>query len=206
MQKCKDAGMQKRIGLVRARGCSAFLHSCILALLVSGCARASARSAELLPLDTPEAPPRIVEASEPGTPQITALPDEPARTALPRPRPQPPAQRAETPRQPEPPKPDVPADAARPPEEAVRPPATLQTTPAQQEGEVERRIRALMAKATGDLGRVNYQNLNADGRTQYDTAKRFVSQADEALKVKNLVFANNLADKAAQLAAELAGR
>jgi hypothetical protein len=174
--------------------------------LASGCARASARSAELLPLDTPEAPPRIVEASDPETPQISPLPDEPARTALPRPRPQAPAQRADTPRQPDPPKPDVPADAARPAEEAARPPATLQTTPAQQEGEVERRIRALMTKATNDLSRVNYQNLNTDGRTQYDTAKRFVSQADEALKVKNLVFANNLADKAAQLAAELAGR
>jgi hypothetical protein len=181
------------------------MSASLLVGATSGCARAAAKSAELPLLQTPEAPPRIVEANDPATPPMVALPDEPARSAPPRPRPQPPAQRAtDTPR-PEPPKPDVPAEAARPTEES-RPPATLQTTPAQQEGEVERRIRTLMQRAMADLGRVNYQGLNTDGRTQYDTARRFVGQADEALKVKNLVFASNLADKAAQLAAELAGR
>jgi hypothetical protein len=41
---------------------------------------------------------------------------------------------------------------------------------------------------------------------QYDTAKRFIRQADDAVKSKNLVFAKNLADKAAVIAAQLAGR
>jgi hypothetical protein len=41
---------------------------------------------------------------------------------------------------------------------------------------------------------------------QYDTAKRFIQQADDAMKAKNLVFARNLADKAAAIAAQLAGR
>jgi hypothetical protein len=53
---------------------------------------------------------------------------------------------------------------------------------------------------------VDYNRLNADARTQYDQAKRFASQADEALKARNLVFASYLADKAAALAAQLAGR
>ena len=48
--------------------------------------------------------------------------------------------------------------------------------------------------------------LNADAQTQYDTAKRFIRQAEDALRAKNLVFAKNLADKAAALAAQLAGR
>ena len=38
------------------------------------------------------------------------------------------------------------------------------------------------------------------------TAKRFIQQADEAMRTKNLVFARNLADKAAVLAAQLGGR
>jgi hypothetical protein len=37
-------------------------------------------------------------------------------------------------------------------------------------------------------------------------AKRLINQAEEAVRAKNLVFASNLADKAAALAAELSGR
>ena len=69
--------------------------------------------------------------------------------------------------------------------------------------EVEKTIRARMAQASRDLDRTNYWLLSAERRTQYDTAKRFIQQADDALKVKNLVFAEQLADKAATLAAAL---
>ena len=48
--------------------------------------------------------------------------------------------------------------------------------------------------------------MNADARTQYDTAKRWVRQADEAIRAKNLVFAKSIAEKAATIAAQLAGR
>ena len=51
-----------------------------------------------------------------------------------------------------------------------------------------------------DLERVVYQSLDADGRAQYDTARRFMQQADEALKARNVVFAGKLADKAATMA------
>jgi hypothetical protein len=53
---------------------------------------------------------------------------------------------------------------------------------------------------------VDYRALNADARIQYDQAKRFVRQADDAIRTKNLVFAKNLAEKAATIAAQLAGR
>ena len=43
-------------------------------------------------------------------------------------------------------------------------------------------------------------------RGEYDQARRFISQAEDALVKKNLVFAKNLADKASTLAAQLAGR
>jgi hypothetical protein len=64
-------------------------------------------------------------------------------------------------------------------------------------------VRILLSQAARDLGRVNYQTLDADGRTQYDTARRFMQQADEALKARNVVFAGKLADKAATLASVL---
>ena len=95
---------------------------------------------------------------------------------------------------------------AKPTEEAPRPPTTLQTTPPTAEGEVERGIRASLVHATADLNRIDYRALNNDARTQYDTAKRFVDQAESAMRAKNLVFAKTVADKAAALAAQLAGR
>src|SRR5262249_16660955 len=57
-----------------------------------------------------------------------------------------------------------------------------------------------------DLSRVDYRLLNADARNQYDTAKSFIRRSDEAVRAKNLVFAKNLADKAAAPAAQLAGK
>ena len=63
-----------------------------------------------------------------------------------------------------------------------------------------------MARAATDLNRIDYRVLNADARTQYDTAKRFIRQADDAIRSKNLVFAKSLADKAAVLAVQLGGR
>ena len=78
---------------------------------------------------------------------------------------------------------------------------TLQTTT--NVGEVEQKVRATIAQASRDLGRIETRNLNAEAKAQYDIAKRFVQQAGEALTAKNFVFAGQLADKAANLAALL---
>jgi hypothetical protein len=175
------------------------------------CIRAHAKTVSEMPLDMPKPPPRVVEATDPETPQPVPLPGEPVRSNPARVRP--PTPRAEVPRppadQPKPPETTPPADVVKAPEEPPKPatpPATLQTTPTQREVEVERRVRAMLTQATNDLSRINYQALNADGRTQYDTAKGFVRQAEDALRAKNLPFASNLADKAAALAAQLGGR
>jgi hypothetical protein len=64
-------------------------------------------------------------------------------------------------------------------------------------------VKDLLARATRDLGRVDYRQLSADGKAQYDQSKRFSEQAQDALRERNLVFAQTLADKAATLAAEL---
>jgi hypothetical protein len=108
----------------------------------------------------------------------------------------------------------VPADTQRAAEETPRPaPATPATpppattlTPAAEQGEVERAIRATMTRASGALNRIDYRALSTNARTQYDTAKRFVEQAEDAIRTKNLPFAKNLADKAAVLAAQLSSQ
>ncbi len=83
------------------------------------------------------------------------------------------------------------------------PPAlTLQPAPGART-KTETSIRALMSRTVQDLQRVNYAALDADGRAQFDTARRFLSQAEESLKGGNLAFAGKLADKAATMASVL---
>ena len=181
----------------RRRMCiCALLHFCLSAFLVSGCARAHAKTApDAPPLEMPVPPPRAVE------PRIVEVPVPTPPAEEPGPAPRAPARaRPALPRSEA-----VPSQPAKPVEETTRPPTTLQTTPTGAEGEAERTIRAVLTRATADLNRIDSRLLNADARTQYDTARRFVSQAQDALREKNLVFARNLADKAAALAAQLAG-
>jgi uncharacterized protein (DUF885 family) len=86
------------------------------------------------------------------------------------------------------------------------PPATLQQALPTSPSDLVRQVRDQLNQAQADLRRVDYQRLKADGRSQYDTAKRFIDQAEQALREKNLVFAAKVAEKAAGLAASLAGR
>jgi Ribonuclease G/E len=108
-------------------------------------------------------------------------------------------------------KPEPPAVPEETPAAAVEParsgPETvLQTTPPERQAELERTIRSLLQRAWSDLNRVDYQRLSTDAKAQYDQAKQFATQGDEALQKRNLPFAYNLADKAANIAGQLAGR
>ena len=50
------------------------------------------------------------------------------------------------------------------------------------------------------------RNLSVDAQAQFDTATRFIELANQAIRDKNLVFAQTLADKAAVIAALLRQR
>jgi outer membrane biosynthesis protein TonB len=173
-----------------------------LALLAtSGCARAHAAAIPSPPLEMPAPPPRDIEPPPPDVaspPEPAPATPEPARPAPPRPRPPAPREQPKT----EPPadaKPDEPA-------KTTSPPTTLQTAPTAADAELERAIRVTLTRASADLRRINTRGLSAEARDQYDTASRFARQADDAIRAKNLVFARTLAEKAAALAAQLAGR
>jgi outer membrane biosynthesis protein TonB len=190
-----------------ARQINSLFAIVLAAWTASGCLRASAKTVvDVPPLDMPPPPPRVVETVEASAPAPLPLVEEPPRqpVVVP-PRPAPP--RAEAARPPEAKPEPPPAEAPKTAEEPAKPPTPLQTTPAAEEVEVERTIRGVLTKAATDLNRVNFRALNAEARNQYDTAKRFMQQADMELRTtRNLVFAQNLADKAAALAAQLAGR
>src|SRR5262249_29886240 len=108
-------------------------------------------------------------------------------------------------REPAPPaRPEAPADtgAATAPAPAPNtPPPVLQTTA--NPTEAEQKTRASIENAKRDLGRIDVRRLNREAKSQYDIATRFVAQAEEALRARNPVFAEQLAAKAATLAALL---
>ena len=135
-----------------------------------------------------QAPPPEVADAEPPKPA-------PVRPA-PRRNPAPPA---EAQRDPEPP-PPVAAAPATP-----EPGRELRTTSSAADAAAERQVRDLLSKASRDLNRIDYRKLSNEGRSQYDQAKRFADQAEQAIKERNFVFATTLAEKAATLAAQLGG-
>ena len=164
-----------------------------LAIVASACAaKAPVRVEPELPsLDPPLPPPRVIalypEEEEPGPAPVPAAPEKPATPPRPATRPTKVEPRPEPAR----------SELAKP---AVAPPLTLTPSPGT-DVKTEAAIRNLLSRAARDLSRVNASALGTDGRAQYDTAQRFLQQAEEALKVRNLVFAGKLADKAATLAA-----
>jgi hypothetical protein len=168
----------------------------LLTVSLGACAaKAQVRAEVELPLlDPPPPPPRVVTiyqdepAIVPVAPVVEAVPSRPPA--------RPP--RVET-------KPEAPAaseavaEVAKP---AAPPSLTLSLSPGT-EAQTAGAIRELMTKASRDLARVNASALSADGRAQMEAARRFLQQADEALKARNVVYAGKLADKAATIAAVL---
>jgi len=177
----------------------------IFAATATGCAKAQASAPAGPPLDVPTPPERVLApVEEPVTasaPAAETPPPAPIATT-PRTPPRPPARRAEPDRPETPP----PAAAATPPAApaAVEPPRELRPNSPSGDAAAERDARDKLARAARDLSRVDYGKLNADSRSQYEQSKRFMDQAQQALKDRNFVFASTLADKAAALAAGLA--
>lgn len=172
----------------------------VVALAIGGAACAARAQVavpepELPVLDPPPAPPRIVAIyvePEDLTPVEAPVAAEPAIPPPPQPKPAAPAPA---------PGPLVTEGPPQPP--PATPPALTLTPAPGTEAKTEASIRALLGQVTKNLTRVNAPTLSADGRTQYEAARRFVQQAEDALKVRNLLYAGKLADKAAAMAAVL---
>jgi outer membrane biosynthesis protein TonB len=131
--------------------------------------------------------------------------EEPARVTRPRTPP-----RAAGPTEPRPePAPETPAAPAPTAPETARPEAaapSLQTPQTADDAAAERRIKEALARAGRGLEAVKRADLSADARQQFDTARRFIDQSSEALRVHNYMFAAYLAEKAEALARGLSGR
>jgi outer membrane biosynthesis protein TonB len=198
MQTLKSAGAGKL---------AAFAF-CILhfAFIVTGCAKTQAASVpDGPPLAVPAPPPRVI-APAADTP-LAENPPVPEPAATPPPTPARPA----TPPRRQPTTATTAAEEPKPAEPPVTPPASTEApvvrpVPTQVDAAAERKVRDDMRKAATDLQRVDYQKLSANGKLQYEAAKRFLEQAEQELKDRNYAFAKTVADKAVLIATELQSR
>jgi len=173
---------------------------------IGGAACATSRAAapiERPALDMPSPPPRvIVPLPRPETPLPDPVGQLPGTDAPPPAKPRPPRTEKET-QKPE----------AKPTEEtkpAETPPSNVAPVPQLRIPEsapaLEPQIRAMIDRTLATLGGIDYQKLQQPRQKAYDDAKMFATQADEALKLNNLVLAKEFAEKAERLVKELTGR
>jgi hypothetical protein len=170
----------------------------ICAMSASGCTKARAQTVpDGPPLAIPSPPPRIIAPAE--EPQVAAVapPVETPTATTPTPPPR-------TPPRPVPATSTPAAQPAPPAPAPAEPPRVTRQTAA--DIAEERKIRDVLQRASRDINRVDYRRLTTDGRAQYDQSKSLAEQAEQAVKDRNWVFAETLADKAATLAAELLAR
>lgn len=158
-------------------------------------------------LETPVPPPRVIPKASPpieSQPIVASPPVGEVQPAAPTTI-NPPDTAAPLPPIPPPATPPPPVATERPAQPAAaEPPPTLQTTA--DPTAAENRTRASLQAATRDLMRIDVRTLSADAKAQYDIARRYVEQANDALNEKKFEFAQQLADKAATLAALLQRR
>src|SRR5688572_21759896 len=87
------------------------------------------------------------------------------------------------------------------PEKPQAPPLRMPQTG--DSGAVARQVTDIVERTRRTLTGIDYGRLNSDRKKAYDDAKLFAQQAEDALKLSNVVFAKELADKAERLAKEL---
>ena len=69
-----------------------------------------------------------------------------------------------------------------------------------------RQVRETLDRAKKMLDSIDIRTLSTERKVNYDTARDFIKQAEDAITNGKLVFAKNLADRAEQVARELGGK
>jgi flagellar biosynthesis/type III secretory pathway protein FliH len=181
---------------------------CLVVAAVSAAACGAKARAQTVPdsppLAIPAPPSRVFAPVEDEEPLVSSPvapetpPAQPPRLSNPRPparRPQPAEERAEQ------------APAPTPaPQPSAETPRELRAASSPADADAERKIADLTRRATQTLNNIYYQGLSTARRETYDQAKAFLREAEQAMKERNFVYAETLADKAAKLASELVGR
>ena len=185
----------------------------LAALSGLACASAAAKAPVDRPaMNVPAPPPRVLEPPAeldpepvgdlPSPPTTTPTTSRPNRqreknnnTADAKPEVKPEAKPAEvTPPAPEP---------AAPP---AAPPAQLRTPQTADPSGAAKTVQATIDRARASLNSINFGAQSDERKKAYNDVKRFINQAEDAMKQGNFVFGQAVAAKAETLARELAGK
>jgi hypothetical protein len=174
--------------------------SLIVLVLAAGCAACAsnpAKSAMAVPLDIPEPPPRV--APDPVPAVAEAPPPEVPETA-------PPAAPAAAPPPPRVPAASRPDSSATPPvaqtPEPIKPNPPPELRPAGPAGRAlaAPQVRERIVRTKQKLDSIDRRRLSAGKRADYDSAQRFLRQANDAVGANNLLMAESAVEKAETLA------
>ncbi|HKY22988.1 MAG TPA: hypothetical protein VJM31_17370 [Vicinamibacterales bacterium] len=168
------------------------------AVFVAACASNPARSSVAVPLVIPEPPPRVEIAPVPSA--EAPLPERPMPAAVPAAKTSPPTST--------PAANGTAASSAPPQAAAVTVPEPPRTTPAPElrpGGPAGRmptatQVRERLSRTKQKLDRIDRRNLNVGKRADYDSAQRFLAQAEGAARDNNLLLAESSVEKAETLA------
>ena len=181
----------------------------ILALVAgtAACRTVQAKAPATRPaLEVPPPPPRMIEPlpSAPVAPlePVADLPPAPTTSRPKSTREVASRETAKPEPKPEPAPPTEPAPPVTPP--AATPQPQIRT-PADN-SETARLVREMLDRTGKTLDNIDYQRLTPQRRDSYEDAKKFMREAEDAIKASNFSYALKLADKAETLAKELQGR
>jgi hypothetical protein len=183
---------------------------CIAPLaLTTGCAAVKSASAIREPLAVPPAPPRVIIPAPLPAPQDTPVVEPEPVPPLPRvSRQLRETQRSEpkSPSEHTAPGPTEAESVVKSPVPAVAPAPELRTGETPDDAKATRLVRDTLERAGRTLGGIDYRALPQPSQLQYDMAKQFIEQSEEALKARNYTAAQLMAEKAETIAKELSGR
>jgi len=103
-----------------------------------------------------------------------------------------------------------PAEVTPPPPEPAAPPAAppaqLRTPQTADPSGAAKTVQATIDRARASLNSINFTAQSDERKKAYNDVKRFINQAEDAMKQGNFVFGQAVAAKAETLARELAGK
>ena len=173
----------------------------IAGLLIASCASNPARSSMTVPLEVPEPPPRVppdpIPAVIAGTP---VSPDHPVSAPVSRPLATPPPVASTAAAPPAAPPPAQTPTVAPPEPPRTGPPPELRAAGTAGRPLTAAQVRDRIVRTRQKLDAIDRGRLNAGQRADHDSARRFLSQAEGAVKENNLLLAESSVDKAETLA------
>ena len=174
-----------------------------LLLPAAACASAQAKApVEIVSLDVPAVPPRVIDPVPIEAPPIPPVDDlsTPAPAPAPvKPRQRPDANRTE-------PKTEVKPEPDPDPTPPPAPVAPLRTGPLANGPEVERQIRDALGRTKALLDGLDPRAWSEDRKAAFESAKDSVTRAEDALRASNVVLARSLAERAENIAKLLVSR